>query len=217
MSRLSSFEEGSASVSEESYLIEEILDERYNKKKRAKEYLIKWKGYGESDNSWEVEYNITNIALKTFYESKRLKLLNDSKIHNLSENKEKKTSAHIKEPMCSETNNYISDNKKKETSSNIEQKKKINKKQNQNKMQKFGESVMAADSQKINEKIEVTNELSEKIEKIIKIVYVDTPLYENIRVRVQIDEHILEIPIEEAEIKFPQLLIDYLDKRSNFK
>ncbi|KAF7700497.1 Heterochromatin protein 1 [Cucumispora dikerogammari] len=124
MSRLSSLEESSASVSEDLYLIEEILDERYNKKKRAKEYFIKWKGYSESDNTWEVEYNITNIALKTFYESRRLKLLDDSKILNLSENKEKNTSAHIKEPVSSETNNYINDNKKKKLRQILSNKKK---------------------------------------------------------------------------------------------
>ena len=37
---------------EEEYKIEEIIDDRYNKQKCTKQYLIKWLGYSMSENTW---------------------------------------------------------------------------------------------------------------------------------------------------------------------
>ncbi|MFH4981698.1 hypothetical protein AB6A40_008407 [Gnathostoma spinigerum] len=42
----------------EEYSVEKILGERYNAQKRCKEYLIKWEGYGDEENTWEPECNL---------------------------------------------------------------------------------------------------------------------------------------------------------------
>ena len=41
---------------EEEYEVEAILDSR--KKKRYIEYLVKWKGYSDAENSWEPRGNV---------------------------------------------------------------------------------------------------------------------------------------------------------------
>ncbi|EFO24965.2 heterochromatin protein 1 [Loa loa] len=46
------------SVGEGEYIVEAILGERYNKKKKVKEYLLKWKGYSDAENTWEPETNL---------------------------------------------------------------------------------------------------------------------------------------------------------------
>jgi hypothetical protein len=46
------------------YIVEKVLAYRVNAK-GAKEYLLKWKGYSDSDNSWE-PYDNMNAALKLY-------------------------------------------------------------------------------------------------------------------------------------------------------
>ncbi|VDD86957.1 unnamed protein product [Enterobius vermicularis] len=40
------------------YEVERILAERYNPKKLQNEFLLKWEGYGNNENSWEPESNL---------------------------------------------------------------------------------------------------------------------------------------------------------------
>ncbi|CAG9540841.1 unnamed protein product [Cercopithifilaria johnstoni] len=40
------------------FVVEAILGERYNKRKKVKEYLLKWKGYSDAENTWEPEANL---------------------------------------------------------------------------------------------------------------------------------------------------------------
>ncbi len=43
---------------DECYTVEMVRKRRWNAKKKYFEYLIKWKGYAEADNSWEPEHNL---------------------------------------------------------------------------------------------------------------------------------------------------------------
>lgn len=42
------------------YEVERILAERYNPKKLQNEFLLKWEGYGNNENSWEPESNLVS-------------------------------------------------------------------------------------------------------------------------------------------------------------
>lgn len=43
------------------FVVEAVLGERYNKKKKVKEYLLKWKGYSDAENTWEPEANLVRL------------------------------------------------------------------------------------------------------------------------------------------------------------
>lgn len=64
--------ERGAAVEESIYMAERILDERYVGSSRAKEYLIKWKGFGMKDSTWEPEEHILNPNLLKIYEADNL-------------------------------------------------------------------------------------------------------------------------------------------------
>jgi hypothetical protein len=45
---------------DEEFEVEQVLDHRWNAKKKKYEYLIKWKGYHDHDATWEIEENMRN-------------------------------------------------------------------------------------------------------------------------------------------------------------
>ncbi|EFN79319.1 Chromodomain Y-like protein [Harpegnathos saltator] len=51
-------DEDAADLSNEEYVVERILAKRLNTKKKCAEYLIKWEGYANEDNTWEPAENV---------------------------------------------------------------------------------------------------------------------------------------------------------------
>uniref|UniRef100_A0AAF5RTU7 Chromo domain-containing protein n=2 Tax=Wuchereria bancrofti TaxID=6293 RepID=A0AAF5RTU7_WUCBA len=59
---------------DDEYVVEKILDKRYNRRKKRIEYLIKWAGYdNESENTWESAENCESApdAIREYEESQK--------------------------------------------------------------------------------------------------------------------------------------------------
>ena len=54
---------------EEEYVVEKIIDKRVSKSGKT-EYLLKWKGYGDEDNTWEPKENVSCKDMIADFEKK---------------------------------------------------------------------------------------------------------------------------------------------------
>ena len=54
---------------EEEYEVESLIKDRYHKRRRKRQYLVKWKGYPASDNSWVDEQDLHSDELLAEYRS----------------------------------------------------------------------------------------------------------------------------------------------------
>lgn len=68
-SHANSSESESDACSEEEWDVECIVAERTTKRK-GREFLVKWMGYDDKDNSWEPEAHVSTDAIEAFQQKK---------------------------------------------------------------------------------------------------------------------------------------------------
>ena len=56
---------------EKEFIIEKLLEKRFIR--RNTQYLVKWKGYGNEDNTWEPKSNLPQKIIKSYEKEQRIK------------------------------------------------------------------------------------------------------------------------------------------------
>ena len=69
--KVSKYEPGE--FEQEKYVIEKILDMRFKGFRRSRKYLVKWKGFGNEQNTWESRQRIPSKLIESFEEEQRIK------------------------------------------------------------------------------------------------------------------------------------------------
>jgi len=98
---------------EEEFVVEKVVDTRMKSGKR--EYLLKWKGYPDSESTWEPEENLDCSELIAAYEEKAKKEREEKKKRKTKDGKEK-------DGTDSDANTSVSSKKKKKVTEEEENK-----------------------------------------------------------------------------------------------
>lgn len=70
---------------DDEFIVERVLGVRYNHREKQVEYLLKWKGYGDEENSWEPKRNLNcNVLIEEFH--KRIKEKEDLAVQKRKRN-----------------------------------------------------------------------------------------------------------------------------------
>jgi len=88
---------------EEEYVVEKVVDMRFNKGK--KEFLLKWKGYPDSENTWEPKDNLDCPELINEFESNWKKKQNEEKKKKRSKDDDEGGSSKKKKRVAEEEDN----------------------------------------------------------------------------------------------------------------
>jgi len=195
---------------EDEYIVDAIVDKRIRNNKV--EYLLKWKGYDELNNTWEPKKHIHCEELIRDFEQKQKDKIKKKGIEGVCEHSLSNstvTSCASSEAGPSKEGKITSFPQKMVT---------VEKTDDSNKSDLTENNSNVNDNEKnVSEKIEnnVTTPTKKIVEEVISVGYVDGRW--TFLLKFQGIETLHYIPAEEANLMYPQVVINYYQERIAFR